>query len=101
MEKLSHSLQVGDEQVGIAVVVKIDPGGSFASIAGALNARFGRDLFEGAVPFVAVELVGLAIAADEEVEETVVVEIGPRRGDRVDWMQQPRLLGDVGERAVA
>ena len=46
-------------------------------------------------------LVGGRLVADEEVEETIVVEVRP--GGRLRRVQgeQARLFGDVGEGAVA
>ena len=94
------AVQVVEEQVGIAVVVVVDPGAALAEACRlALHAGLGGDLLERAVALVVIETVGLLLAADEQVEPAVVVVIGPGRGVGIDRVQQPGLLGDVGEAA--
>ena len=72
--------QVVEEQVGIIVVVEVDPRRPLAEGDRPMPGRpgrTGRDLLEGAVPPVVIETVGLSLAADEQVEPAVVVVIGP------------------------
>ena len=83
---------VVEEQVGIAVVVVVDPGAALAEVAGfALHAGLGGDLLECAVTLVVVETVGLPLAADEKVDPAIVVVIGPGGGVGIDRVQRARL----------
>ena len=91
-----------EEQVGITVVVVVDPGATLAELRGvALHARLGGDFLKRTVTLVAIETVGLPLAADEQVDPAVVVVIGPGRGVGIDRVHHPRLLGDVGKAAGA
>ena len=93
--------QVVEEQVGIAVVVVVDPGAALAEpLRLALHAGPGGDLLERAVAPVVIEAVGLALAGDEEVEPAVVVVVGPGGGVGIDRVEQAGFLGDVGEPAA-
>src|SRR5262249_44815371 len=101
VEELRGPIQVVEEQVGIAVVVEVDPGGALAGAAVALYSRPGSHLLESAVPLVAIQAVWLPLATNEEVEEAIIVEVGPSRGDRVDGIEQPGFPRDVGEGPIA
>ena len=90
VEKLGRRpARIADEQVGPAVVVVVDPRGAFAAAAVVAKARLGGDLLEGAVSLVVVQAIGLAFAADEQVEETVVVVIGPGRAGELTGSSRP------------
>ena len=80
--------------------IQVDPLQNESSPTG-LQAGLGGDLLERAVAPVVIQPVGLLLAADEQVEPAVVVVIGPGRRVGVDRVEQPGLLGDVGERAIA
>jgi len=74
VKELRRSFEVGEEKVGIAVVVVIDPGGSLAVFFAPLDTGLGRDILEGAVALVAVKAIGSLVATDKEVEVPVIVE---------------------------
>ena len=100
--KQPAGLGVVEEQVGIAVVVVIDPGTSLAEVAGvALHAGLRGDFLEGAVALVVVEAVGLPLAADIEVDKAIVIIIGPGGRVGIDRVQQPSFAGDIDENAGA
>src|SRR6516162_5989500 len=81
VEQLRSRVGISREEVGIAVVVIVDPSGPFADLLFALDAGLGGDLLEGAVAPISVQAVRAGLATDEEVEKTVVVEIGPGGAD--------------------
>ena len=90
-----------DEQIELAVVVVVEEPGARAPAAGRHAGPRG-DVGERAVAVVAVERVA-AVARDVEVGEAVVVVVADRHAHAVVVLRhpgQPRLLGDVGERAV-
>ncbi len=61
-----------------------------------------RDVFERAVALVQEQLRRAVLVADEQIDEPVVVDVGPDRGLRARrGPGQPACDGDVGERAVA
>src|SRR5437764_15390737 len=60
-----------------------------------------RDLCERAVPSVVIQPVGLALAAEEKIEEAVVIVVRPGGADGVDGLEQAGLARHVGERAIA
>ena len=60
--------QIIDEQVGITVIVKVNPVTAFTKAGGiSLHARLDRDLNKGAVALVVIEAVVLFLAADKQV----------------------------------
>src|SRR5437870_7018920 len=93
--------RVGEKQIEIAVVVVIEKhrGLRMADVA---QPGFRRDVFEGAVPPVVEQRVPAPGAGYEQVGPTVVVVVGERGPDGDPIAQRdPRLRGDVDERAVA
>jgi hypothetical protein len=50
------------------------------------------DVFESSVPFVAIEIIGIGIVDNQEIEQPVIVNIRPRRGETV----VTRLIADAG-----
>ena len=82
--------QVVDEQIGIAVVVVVDPGAALGErLAVRGQAGHCRDFLELAVAQVAIEAVGLPLAGDEQIEPAVVVVIGPAGGVGIDGSSSP------------
>src|ERR1017187_7240351 len=98
----SRVLEVVDEQIGVAVVVVVDPGAALG-VAGrlAFNSGARGDFLERAVTAVAIEAVLLVLACDEKVDPPVVVEVAPRGTVGVSGLEQTGLPGDVGESACA
>src|SRR3981081_2400666 len=98
--------KIRDDQAGAARAVVID---GIDAHAGAGNAIFAESnaggngaLFEGAVLFVQVELVGLRIVGDQDVGPSVfvVVENGDTESLR-RWIVKPGFLRRVFELAAA
>ena len=85
------AVQVVEEQVGIAVVVVVDPGGALAA-PGRRPATPALAATSSKVPspLVVIQPVGLLLAADEQVEQAVVVVVGPGGGVGVDRVEQAR-----------
>ena len=77
--------------------------GLLDSIFGDSYAGFVAELFEVAVAFVVVEVVGLAVVGYEEVKLAVVVEIGPNCGEAEETLRvvDACLFRDFGEGTVA
>jgi len=95
------AVEVGDVEVWEAVVVEVGGGDGLAE-GDAVDAGGVGDVFEGAVAAIVKELCGGFFVGDEEVEETVVVDVGPGGGLRGgDHVGQTALPGDVSEGAVA
>src|SRR6516225_4106729 len=92
-----------DEQIRIAVIVIIEPGGSFAAraLAFALDSRAGGHLLKGSVAAVAVQTIRPGLVANEHVEKTIVVEVSPGGADRIDRVHQTGRAGNIGKSAVA
>ena len=100
--------QVGDEEVGPAVVVVVAPGDPLAEpIVG--HAGGGGDIDERAVapivvepaPVATVRALGIELARDVEVDVAVVVVVGPAGRLRGDRLAEPGREGDVLESAAA
>src|SRR5579885_2201621 len=61
-----------------------------------------RDVFKGSVSSVAKKLVGTTLVGDKQIEESIIVDIGPNSrlgGSR--RLGQPAGAGHIGEGAVA
>ena len=89
MEEQVGCAQPGDVELGEAVVVDIAPGDAFDKTLD-VQTDFCGDIGEGAVALVAEEFTGVVetgggFVAEEEIEMTVVVEVGP--GGRLRGVQ--------------
>ena len=96
------AVEVGDVEVSEAVVVVIGGGDSFAE-GDLVNAGSMGDVFKCAVAAIVKELGRSSFVGDEEIEEAIVVDVGPDGGLawRYDHVGQTALPGDVSEGAVA
>ena len=121
---------VGDIEIGPSIAIEISPTDSHAvRLLCVLDARFGRDLFEGSVAPIAVEEVGFAghliwqfgecvlvyhplrvgkmpwiaenIAGNVKIHKSVTVVVGPGGSDAKASAANARLCRDVGEFAAA
>ena len=100
--------QVGDVEVGQAVVVVVAPGHSLAEPIVGHAGRDG-DVLEGAVAAIVVEpaqvakvgAAGVELAGDIEVDVAVVVVVGPAGRLRGDRLAEAGRQGDVLENAAA
>lgn len=81
------SLQIGQEEIGIAIVVEVDPSDTFTNRFVPSNSRLPSNFLECPITSVPVESVGLPLATDEEIEESIVIVIRPCRRDRVDGIE--------------
>ena len=77
--------EVGDGEADAAVVDVVAEGNAHVGLLEAVfadgDAALEGDVLEVAVAIVVIEVVGLAIVGDEEVELAVVVEVGPDGGE--------------------
>ncbi|MFM1942443.1 MAG: hypothetical protein RI897_1425 [Verrucomicrobiota bacterium] len=92
---------VTDEQVEVAVVIHIEPGGGGAPVLGvAADAGIGGDIEEAAVAEVFEEVVG-AGGGDEDVGESVVIVVPGGDAHAVAGEVEAGVGSGVGEVALA
>jgi len=91
---------VGDEEVGLAVVVVVGErvtGGEAVPAHGRITLQPAKRAVAG----VHVETVGLEVVGDEEIEISVIVDIGPAATARGGGPVRERGVDDLGEAPVA
>ena len=95
---------IGDEQIESPVAVVIAPGRSLGPLVldGSARGDAGRrgHIDELAVTLVVIQPTALILAADEQIDETVVVVVTPRGGFRRDRLGQTAGNRDIFKRAV-
>ena len=80
----SNSRQVIDKQIGPTIVFDIDPSGSFANHPLASgHSSSGGYILEGPISFIAIQTIGLLLAAYKDIQPAIAIEIGPSRRDRI------------------
>ena len=100
VEKI-FALKIGDVEIGPAIVVVI-AGDHGLGVRDLIDARAVRDVLECAIAVVQEKLSGTVFAADEKIEQAVVVDVGPNRGLGAGGrLGEAGGFGDVGECAVA
>src|SRR5262245_11553687 len=75
--------RAGDEQIWMAVVIIVSPGGGHADAVAQGDTSVFRHVYEGAVPFVEVEGVLAELVDEIDVVETIAVVIGYRHAAAV------------------
>src|SRR5580704_4624105 len=94
------AVEIGDVEINIAVVIVIARNHAFGE-GDAIDPGGMRDVFEGAVALVAIEMAGSILVAHEKIEIAVVINVGPNAGLRLQGQVKPAGCGHVGESAVA
>lgn len=87
-------MEVGDRQIGKAVIIKVTPG-TTEGVPHVFDHAALCDLCEGPVPVVAIEPVLPAFAGNEEILISVVVKVGPTRAGRQDDLARGNAVGDL------
>jgi hypothetical protein len=90
---------IGDEDVGSAVLVVVEPSGAGTEVRVGDAAGF-RDVAELAIAFIVEEAVAFE-SGDVEIFPAVVVVVGDGYAHRVHLDVEAAAGRDVGERAVA
>src|ERR1700676_2015737 len=97
--------EVGDQQIGPAVVVVVGKVHAHAGVGPAVaidsNLREQACLLEGAVTFIVIEKFDHGIVGYEDVDFAVVVIIAESDSQALAGLGQSNFLADLGEMAVA
>ncbi len=92
---------IGNVEIHVAVVVVVGRHHSFRK-GDPVDARGMGNVLEGSVALVAEQLAGLVLVPHEQVEKSVVVDIGPNRSLSVcGRFRQTALLRNIGKGPVA
>ena len=95
------AVKIGDVEVHKPIVVIISRDNALGE-SNFVHAGGVRDVFKSAVALVAEKVARTIFVAHEQVQEAVVVDIGPDGGLRAcRGFGEARFARDVGERAIA